>query len=41
MIFIQCMVATQKGNQTDLDRQFRRMEPLFKLVANSFIIQSQ
>jgi hypothetical protein len=41
MIFIQCMVATQTGNQDDLKKQFRRLEPLFKLVANSFVIQSQ
>ena len=41
MIFIQCMVATKKNNQTDLNKQFRRLEPLFKLVANSFVIQDQ
>ena len=41
MIFIQCMVATQTENQADLNKQYRRLEPLFKLVANSFVIQSQ
>ena len=41
MIFIQCMVASQKDDQIDLTKRFRQMEPLFKLVANSFIIQSQ
>jgi hypothetical protein len=41
MIFIQCMVAAKTGNQDDLKKQFRRLVPLFKLVANSFVIQSQ
>jgi hypothetical protein len=41
MIFIQCMVGSQKADQRELTKRFRRLEPLFKLVANSFIIQSQ
>jgi hypothetical protein len=41
MIFIQCMVASGIENQADLEQQFKRLEPLFRLVANSFVIQSQ
>jgi hypothetical protein len=41
MIFIQCMVISKIGNQAGLNQQFRRLEPLFRLVANSFVIQSQ
>jgi hypothetical protein len=41
MIFIQCMVATQTSNRDHLNTRFKRLEPLFKLVANSFVIQSK
>ena len=41
MIFIQCMVTSKTENRSDLKQQFRRLEPLFRLVANSFVIQSQ
>lgn len=41
MIFVQCMTATPDSGHTELNDRFRKMEPLFKLVANSFVIQSQ
>jgi hypothetical protein len=41
MIAIQCMVTTKTSNNSDLNKQFSRLEPLFRLMANSFVIQSQ
>lgn len=41
MILVQCLTGTVIGSLTDLDERFRRIEPLFKLVGNSFVLQSQ
>jgi hypothetical protein len=41
MIFIQCMVGTPPNSPSALDERFKKMEPLFRLVANSFVLQSQ
>lgn len=41
MIFVQCGVVTTDENANSLNERFKKMEPLFKLVGNSFVIQSQ
>jgi hypothetical protein len=41
MIFLQCMVSTPSGKETELQERFTRFEPLFKLIANGFILQNQ
>jgi hypothetical protein len=41
MIIIQCMVISKIGDQADLNQKFGRLESLFMLVANSFVLQSQ
>jgi hypothetical protein len=41
IIFIQCLVGTHNAKQADLEKRFKRMEPLFEFVANSFVIQSK
>lgn len=41
MIFVQCMVSSPQGKETELQKRFSQFEPLFKMIANSFIIQEQ
>jgi hypothetical protein len=41
MILVQCLTGTVIGSLTDLDERFRKIEPLFKLIGNSFVLQSQ
>jgi len=41
MIFINCFVSALPGEESDLQERFNRFEPLFKMIANSFIIQEQ
>jgi len=41
MIFIQGMVASKVSNHATVQERYRRFEPLFKLVANSFVLLSQ
>jgi len=41
MIWINCAVSTLPGEEDKLQERFNRFEPLFKMIANSFIIQEQ
>ena len=41
MIFIQCMSGSASPDMAAAQAKFERYEPLFKLVANSFVLQSQ
>ena len=41
MIFVQCMVSVPPGKEAEIQERFNRLEPLFKLVGNSFVIQEQ
>ena len=41
IIFVQCMAATEGNGQKELVDRFTRVEPLFRLVANSFVIHDQ
>ena len=41
IIQIQCQVSSEAKEEQSLEQRFERFEPLFKLVANSFVIQSQ
>ena len=41
MIQILCSVAALPGEESKLQERFNRFEPLFKMIANSFIIQGQ
>ena len=41
MIFIQCMVSNPPGKEMELKERFNLFEPLFKQIANSFVIQGQ
>jgi len=41
IIFIQCLVSALPGEESELQERFNRFEPLFKMIANSFIIQEQ
>ncbi len=41
MIQIFCSVSALPGEESELQERFNRFEPLFKMIANSFIIQEQ
>lgn len=41
MIFIQCMIFVTPNKESNLQEKFSRFEPLFKMIANSFVIQEQ
>jgi len=41
LIYIDCGVAALKENAQGLDARFKRLEPLFKLIANSLVVQSR
>lgn len=41
MISIQCQVGRETKDEQSLKQHFDKFEPLFKLVANSFVIESQ
>jgi len=41
MIWINCSVTALPGEESGLQERFNRFEPLFKMIANSFIIQEQ
>jgi hypothetical protein len=41
MIQIQCQVGSEAKDEPALKERFERFEPLFKLVANSFVIEGQ
>jgi len=41
IIFVQCMVSSLSEKETELDKHFNRFEPLFKLIANRFVLQDQ
>ncbi len=41
MIQIQCQVSSEGKDEQSLKQRFDKFEPLFKLVANSFVIESQ
>lgn len=41
MIFVQCMVSAPPGKESEIQERFNRLEPLFKWVSNSFVIQEQ
>lgn len=41
MIFIQCMVSTPQGKESEMQERYNRIEPLFNWVGNSFILQEQ
>jgi len=41
MVFIQCMITTVPGTPQDLSARYAVMEPLFKLIANSFVLHTQ
>jgi len=41
VIQIQCQVGSEAKEEQSLKQRFERFEPLFKLVANSFVIESQ
>ena len=41
MIWINCFVSALPGEESELQERFNRFEPLFKMIANSFIIQEQ
>jgi hypothetical protein len=41
MIQIQCMVTSEAKDEQNQKQRFDKLEPLFKLVANSFVIESQ
>jgi hypothetical protein len=41
MITVQCMVSTPPGQDATLQERFSRVEPLFRLVGDSFILQEQ
>lgn len=41
MISIQCFVSALPGEESELQERFNRFEPLFKMIANTFIIQEQ
>lgn len=40
-IQLQCSVGCTEKNSKELGRRFRKFEPLFRQVANSFVVQSQ
>ena len=41
MIWINCAVSALPSEEGELQERFNRFEPLFKMIANSFIIQEQ
>lgn len=41
MISIQCQVISEAKEEQSLKQRFERFEPLFKLVINSFVIETQ
>lgn len=41
MIMVNCMIGITDESLAKLDEKYKRLEPLFKSVANSFVIQSQ
>lgn len=41
MIQIQCQVSTESSDEQALKQRFEKFEPLFKLVANSLVIEGQ
>jgi hypothetical protein len=41
LIFIDCGVWATKENAQGLDTRFRQLEPLFKLIANSLVVQNR
>lgn len=41
MIMVNCMIGVTDESIAKLDEEYKRLEPLFKSVANSFVIQSQ
>jgi len=41
MIWINCVVSALPGEEGELQERFNLFEPLFKMIANSFIIQEQ
>ena len=41
MIQIFCSISALAGEESELRERFNRFEPLFKMIANSFIIQEQ
>jgi len=41
MIWINCSVSALPGEEDKLQERFNRFEPLFKMIANTFIIQEQ
>lgn len=41
MISVQCMVTASPGKENSLDNNYARLEPLFRMIANSFVIQEQ
>lgn len=40
MMLVQCLTGTVSGSLTDLDERFRKIEPLFQLIGNSWVLQS-
>jgi len=41
IIWIGCSVLALPGEESELKERFNRFEPLFKMIANTFIIQEQ
>ena len=41
MIWVSCYVSALPGEESELQERFNRFEPLFKMIANTFIIQEQ
>jgi hypothetical protein len=41
MIIVQCLVSPPQGQEAALPARFNRLEPLFRLIGNSFILQEQ
>lgn len=41
MIIINCLMGSVNETSAKLNERYKRLEPIFKLVANSFVIQSQ
>ena len=41
IIFINCTIEAPEGNDKLLNQNFEKMKPLFRLIANSFVIHDQ
>jgi hypothetical protein len=41
IISISCSVSALPGEESELKERFNLFEPLFKIIANTFIIQEQ